>query len=77
ERQMNAEVKALKSAGDEAGAFEAKQKGLAKQAELSERAMDEQRKVVKLMADEFGDSADETEDARKELNKLERQSKLS
>lgn len=77
ERQMNAEVKALKSAGDEAGAFEAKQKGLTKQAELSERAMDEQRKVVKLMADEFGDSADETEDARKELNKLERQTKLS
>ncbi|MCU7356523.1 tape measure protein [Enterococcus dispar] len=77
ERQMSAEVKALKSAGDEAGAFEAKQKGLTKQAELSERAMDEQRKVVKLMADEFGDSADETEDARKELNKLERQSKLS
>lgn len=77
ERQMNAEVKALKSAGDEAGAFEARQKGLTKQAELSERAMDEQRKVVKLMADEFGDSADETEDARKELNKLERQSKLS
>lgn len=77
ERQMNAEVKALKAAGDESGAFEAKQRGLTKQAELSERAMDEQRKVVKLMADEFGDSADETEDARKELNKLERQSKLS
>lgn len=77
ERQMNAEVKALKAAGDQSGAFEAKQKGLTKQAELSERAMDEQRKVVSLMADEFGDSADETEDARKELNKLERQSKLS
>ncbi|NTK10700.1 tape measure protein [Enterococcus faecium] len=77
ERQMNAEVKALKAAGDESGAFEAKQKGLTKQAELSERAMDEQRKVVALMADEFGDSADETEDARKELTKLERQSKLS
>ncbi|WP_185057498.1 tape measure protein, partial [Enterococcus faecium] len=77
ERQMNAEVKALKAAGDQSGAFEAKQKGLTKQAELSERAMDEQRKVVKLMADEFGDSADETEDARKELAKLERQSKLS
>ncbi|WP_251868130.1 tape measure protein, partial [Enterococcus malodoratus] len=77
ERQMNNEVKALKSAGDEAGAFEAKQKGLTKQAELSERAMNEQRKVVALMADEFGDSADETEDARKELNKLERQTKLS
>lgn len=29
ERQMNAEVKALKAAGDESGAFEAKQKGLA------------------------------------------------
>ena len=77
ERQMNDEVKALKAAGDESGAFEAKQKGLTKQAELSERAMDEQRKVVALMADEFGDSADETEDARKELTKLERQSKLS
>ncbi|MGH1685368.1 tape measure protein [Enterococcus lactis] len=77
ERQMNNEVKALKAAGDESGAFEAKQKGLTKQAELSERAMNEQRKVVALMADEFGDSADETEDARKELNKLERQSKLS
>lgn len=77
ERQMNNEVKALKAAGDESGAFEAKQKGLTKQAELSERAMNEQRKVVALMADGFGDSADETEDARKELNKLERQSKLS
>lgn len=77
ERQMNDEVKALKAAGDESGAFEAKQKGLTKQAELSERAIDEQRKVVTLMADEFGDSADETEDARKELTKLERQSKLS
>ncbi|EGP5699149.1 tape measure protein [Enterococcus faecium] len=77
ERQMNDEVKALKAAGDESGAFEAKQKGLTKQAELSERAIDEQRKVVALMADEFGDSADETEDARKELTKLERQSKLS
>ncbi len=39
--------------------------------------MDEQRKVVALMADEFGESAEETEDARKELSKLERQSKLS
>ncbi|EME8179277.1 tape measure protein [Enterococcus faecium] len=77
ERQMNAEVKALKAAGDESGAFEAKQKGLAKQTELSEKAIEEQRKVVKLMADEFGESAEETEDARKELSKLERQSKLS
>ena len=77
ERQMNDEVKALKAAGDESGAFEAKQKGLSKQAELSKKAMDEQRKVVKLMSDEFGDSANETEDARNELNKLERQSKLA
>ncbi|HAQ7639651.1 TPA: tape measure protein [Enterococcus faecium] len=77
ERQMNAEVKALKSAGDEAGAFEAKQKGLAKQTELSEKAIEEQRKVVKLMADEFGDSADETEDAKRALEKLERQSQIS
>lgn len=77
ERQMNAEVKALKAAGDESGAFEAKQKGLAKQTELSEKAIEEQRKVVKLMADEFGESAEETEDARKELSKLERQTKLS
>lgn len=77
ERQMNAEVKALKAAGDESGAFEAKQKGLARQTELSEKAFDEQRKVVSLMADELGDSAKETEEARKELSKLERQSKLS
>lgn len=77
ERQMNAEVKALKSAGNEAGAFEAKQKGLAKQTELSEKAIEEQRKVVKLMADEFGDSADETEDAKRALEKLERQSQIS
>lgn len=77
ERQMNAEVKALKSAGNEAGAFEAKQKGLAKQTELSEKAIEEQRKVVKLMADEFGDSADETEDAKRALEKLERQSQVS
>lgn len=77
ERQMNAEVKALKAAGDESGAFEAKQKGLAKQAELSEKAIEEQRKVVKLMADEFGDSANETEDAKRALEKLERQSQIS
>ncbi|HFD1787560.1 TPA: tape measure protein [Enterococcus faecium] len=77
ERQMNAEVKALKSAGNEAGAFEAKQKGLAKQTELSEKAIKEQRKVVKLMADEFGDSANETEDAKRALEKLERQSQIS
>ncbi|HGF7591684.1 TPA: tape measure protein [Enterococcus faecium] len=77
ERQMNAEVKALKAAGDESGAFEAKQKGLAKQTELSEKAIEEQRKVVKLMADEFGDSANETEDAKRELEKLERQSQIS
>ncbi|WP_277903731.1 tape measure protein [Enterococcus lactis] len=77
ERQMNAEVKALKAAGDESGAFEAKQKGLAKQTELSEKAIEEQRKVVKLMADEFGNSADETEDAKRALEKLERQSQIS
>lgn len=77
ERQMNNEVKALKAAGDESGAFEAKQKGLAKQTELSEKAIEEQRKVVKLMADEFGDSADETEDAKRALEKLERQSQIS
>ncbi|WP_277904404.1 tape measure protein [Enterococcus lactis] len=77
ERQMNAEVKVLKSAGNEAGAFEAKQKGLAKQTELSEKAIEEQRKVVKLMADEFGDSANETEDAKRALEKLERQSQIS
>ncbi|MCM6879762.1 tape measure protein [Enterococcus faecium] len=77
ERQMNAEVKALKSAANEAGAFEAKQKGLAKQTELSEKAIEEQRKVVKLMADEFGDSANETEDAKRALEKLERQSQIS
>lgn len=77
ERQMNAEVKALKSAGNEAGAFESKQKGLAKQTELSEKAIEEQRKVVKLMADEFGDSANETEDAKRALEKLERQSQIS
>lgn len=77
ERQMNAEVKALKSAGNEAGAFEAKQKGLAKQTELSEKAIEEQRKVVKLMADEFGESSNETEDAKRALEKLERQSQIS
>ncbi|HFD3453317.1 TPA: tape measure protein [Enterococcus faecium] len=77
ERQMNAEIKALKSAGNEAGVFEAKQKGLAKQTELSEKAIEEQRKVVKLMADEFGDSANETEDAKRALEKLERQSQIS
>ncbi|MCO5469233.1 hypothetical protein NG876_14955, partial [Enterococcus faecium] len=50
---------------------------LAKQTELSEKAIEEQRKVVKLMADEFGDSANETEDAKRALEKLERQSQIS
>ncbi|WP_277903513.1 tape measure protein [Enterococcus lactis] len=77
ERQMNDEVKALKAAGDKAGELEAKQRGLTKQTELSEKAIEEQRKVVKLMADEFGDSANETEDAKRALEKLERQSQIS
>ena len=77
ERQMNNEVKALKSAGNEADAFEVKQKGLAKQTELSEKAIEEQRKVVKLMGEEFGYSANETEEAKRELEKLERQSQIS
>lgn len=77
EKATNDEVRALKQAGDSAGAYEAQQKGLTRQVELSERAVREQQKVVKLLASEFGDSARETQDARSELNKLERQSKLS
>ncbi len=53
ERQMNDEVKALKAAGDKAGELEAKQRGLTKQAELTEQAIESQKQAINKMAQEL------------------------
>lgn len=77
ERETAQQVKALKDAGDSAGAFEAKQEGLKKQVQLTEKAVDAQRRAVQMMADEFGESSNEVQEARQALGKLENQAKLS
>lgn len=77
ERSMDSEVKALEQAGDEVGAFEARQKGLKKQAELTDKAIDAQRRAVDLMGKEFGESARETKQAEEKLDELGRQAKVT
>lgn len=76
EKAMNEEIKTLKAVGDEAGAFEAKQKGLARQAEIMENAIDAQRKALEQMNQEFGESSSEAQQAENALEGLTRQSKL-
>lgn len=77
ERETAQQVKALKDAGDSAGAFEAKQEGLKKQVQLTEKAVEAQRRAVQMMADEFGESSKEVKDAEQALSKMEGQAKLS
>ncbi|EOS7804897.1 phage tail tape measure protein [Enterococcus hirae] len=77
EKETNSQVSALKRAGDEAGAMEVKQKGLARQVSLSKQAVEEQRKVVERLSKEFGENSTETVDAKNALVKLERQADSS
>ena len=77
ERETAQQVKALKDAGDQSGAFEAKQDGLRKTVALTEKAIEAQKRAVQMTAQEFGETSQEVTDARKALEKLENQSKLS
>ena len=49
EKAMNDEIRAFDSVGDKAGAFNAKQRGLKTQSELTEKAIVAQKKAVDLM----------------------------
>ncbi|EUJ34276.1 tape measure protein [Brochothrix campestris] len=77
ERETNKNTKTLKAAGDETGAFETQQKGLTRQLDLTERAVDGQRKVVSQLTKEFGENDDSTKKAVRALNSLESQAKVT
>ena len=76
EKAMNDEIKAFNSVGDKAGAFNAKQRGLETQAELTEKAIVAQKKAVDLMTKEFGQAAPQVEKAENKLQEFGRQSKI-
>lgn len=77
EKETQAQVKALKEVGDEAGAFEAKQKGLEKQQDLLNDSIEAQKDAVSKLAQEFGDSSSQVENAQKALERLENQSDIT
>lgn len=76
EKAMNDEIKAFNSVGDKAGAFNAKQRGLETQAELTEKAIVAQKKAVDLMTKEFGQASPQVEKAENKLQEFGRQSKI-
>ena len=76
EKAMNDEIKAFNSVGDKAGAFNAKQRGLETQAELTEKAIIAQKKAVDLMTKEFGQASPQVEKAENKLQEFGRQSKI-
>ncbi|WP_414842351.1 phage tail tape measure protein [Enterococcus saccharolyticus] len=77
EKETQAQVKALKEVGDEAGAFEAKQKGLEKQQELLNESIKAQKEAVSKLSNEFGASSTQVEKAEKALQSLENQSDIT
>ena len=77
EKQTQAQVKALKDAGDQAGAFEAKQKGLEKQQELLNGAIKAQKEVVSRLSNEFGASSTQVDKAKQSLQSLENQASIT
>ena len=76
EKAMNDEIKAFNSVGDKAGAFNAKQRGLETQAELTEKAIVAQKKAVDQMTKEFGQASPQVEKAENKLQEFGRQSKI-
>lgn len=76
EKAMNDEIKAFNSVGDKAGAFNAKQRGLETQADLTEKAIVAQKKAVDLMTKEFGEASPQVEKAENKLQEFGRQSKI-
>lgn len=77
EKAMNDEIKAFNSVGDKAGAFNAKQRGLETQADLTEKAIVAQKKAVDLMTKEFGQAAPQVEKAEGKLQEFGRQAKIT
>nr|DAQ52186.1 MAG TPA: tail tape measure [Caudoviricetes sp.] len=76
EKAMNDEIKAFNSVGDKVGAFNAKQRGLENQADLTEKAIIAQKKAVDLMTKEFGQASPQVEKAENKLQEFGRQSKI-
>lgn len=76
EKAMNDEIKAFNSVGDKVGAFNAKQRGLETQADLTEKAIIAQKKAVDLMTKEFGQASPQVEKAENKLQEFGRQSKI-
>lgn len=75
EKAMNDEIKAFKEAGDKAGELEAKQRGLTKQAELTEQAIESQKQAINKMAQEFGESSTQVAQAQAKLEEFKRSAK--
>lgn len=75
EKAMNDEIKAFKEAGDKAGELEAKQRGLTKQAELTEQAIESQKQAINKMAQEFGESSTQVAQAQSKLEEFKRSAK--
>lgn len=75
EKAMNDEIKAFKEAGDKAGELEAKQRGLTKQAELTEQAIESQKQAINKMAQEFGESSTQVSKAQAKLEEFKRSAK--
>lgn len=75
EKSLADEVKALKEAGDKSGELEARQKGLTKQADLTEKAIEAQKDAIAKLGKEFGESSDEVKKAEAYLESLQRTSK--
>lgn len=75
EKAMNDEIKAFKEAGDKAGELEAKQRGLTKQAELTEQAIESQKQAINKMAQEFGESSIQVAQAQTKLEEFKRSAK--
>lgn len=75
EKAMNDEIKAFKEAGDKAGELESKQRGLTKQAELTEQAIESQKQAINKMAQEFGESSTQVAQAQAKLEDFKRSAK--
>lgn len=75
EKAMTDEIKAFKEGGDKAGELEAKQRGLTKQAELTEQAIKSQKQAINKMAQEFGESSSQVAQAQTKLEEFKRSAK--
>lgn len=77
ESQMRQEVSALKSAGDQAGAYKAQKKGLETQSKLTTKAISAQEKVIDALTAEYGENSKEVEQAKNKLESFKRQQQIT